>query len=363
MTAAVIGQRVSALTAQRRRIRFMLCGLTLLLFLVIVLAACCGAVSASPAQVAAILLQAAGIDSPWAFDARQQTIVMSLRLPRIVLGVVVGAALAVAGATLQGLFRNPLADPALIGVSSGAALAAVGVIVWGQGLIMFMPVALRPYMLPLFAFLGGLLAVSLVYRIGLVNGRALTLTMLLAGIAINAICNALMGLMIFVSDDQQLRDLTFWTMGSLSRNTWSLMLPLLPFLAIALIGLPFLARAMNAYTLGESEAGYLGYDTGRLVKIAILLTAIAIGAAVALTGIIAFVGLIVPHLMRLLIGADHRCLLPGSMLLGATLTLAADLVSRIAIAPAELPIGVITSCIGGPFFLWLLLNKRVARAG
>ena len=174
------------------------------------------------------------------------------------LGIFIGAALAVAGATLQGLFRNPLADPALIGVSSGAALAAVGFIVLGQGIVMTVPMPFASYLLPVFAFFGGLIAVLLVYRIGTVNGRSLVLTMLLAGIAINAICNALMGLLIFVSDDQQLRDLTFWTMGSLSRNTWRLVLPLLPFLLIPLIGLPLLARAMNAYVLGESEAGHLG---------------------------------------------------------------------------------------------------------
>ena len=192
--------------------------------------------------------------------------VMGLRLPRIVLGIFIGAALAVAGATLQGLFRNPLADPALIGVSSGAALAAVGFIVLGQGIAMTVPMPFASYLLPVFAFFGGLIAVLLVYRIGTVNGRSLVLTMLLAGIAINAICNALMGLLIFVSDDQQLRDLTFWTMGSLSRNTWRLVLPLLPFLLIPLIGLPLLARAMNAYVLGESEAGHLGYDIERLKK-------------------------------------------------------------------------------------------------
>ena len=362
MAALAQQSTIPLLAVRKKRARVTLSGLTALLLVVIVMAVCSGAVPIAPAQVMAILLQPLGIHVPWEFEAQQQTVVLGLRLPRIVLGICVGAALAVAGATLQGLFRNPLADPALIGVSSGAALAAVGFIVLGQEIALSTPVPLRSYLLPVFAFFGGLIAVLLVYRIGTVNGRSLVLTMLPAGIAINAICNALMGLLIFISDDQQLRDLTFWTMGSLSRNTWRLVLPVLPFLLIPLIGLPFLARAMNAYVLGESEAGHLGYDIERLKKAAILLTTLAIGAAVALTGIIAFVGLVVPHLVRLLMGADHRYLFPGSILLGATLMLAADIISRTIVAPAELPIGVVTSCIGGPFFLWLLMNKRMMRA-
>ena len=362
MTALAQQPTIPLLAGRKRRAKVTLSGLAALLLIITVLAVCSGAVPIAPAQVTAILLQYLGIQVPWEFETQQETVVIGLRLPRIVLGIFIGAALAVAGATLQGLFRNPLADPALIGVSSGAALAAVGFIVLGQGLAETVPLPLRSYLLPVFAFLGGLIAVLLVYRIGTVNGRSMVLTMLLAGIAINAICNALMGLLIFISDDQQLRDLTFWTMGSLSRNTWRLVLPVLPFLLIPLICLPFLARAMNAYVLGESEAGHLGYDIERLKKAAILLTTLAIGAAVALTGIIAFVGLVVPHLVRLLMGADHRYLFPGSILLGATLILAADIVSRTIVAPAELPIGVVTSCIGGPFFLWLLMNKRMIRA-
>ena len=338
-----------------------LSGLMIALLLTIVLAACSGAISISPVQVGAIIFEKMGVALPWEFEAQQEMVVTGLRLPRIVSGIFVGASLAAAGAALQGLFRNPLADPALIGVSSGAALAAVGVIVLGYETAAGIPVALRPYLLPVSAFFGGLAAVSLVYRIGTVNGRSLVATMLLAGIAINAICNAFMGLLIFISDDQQLRDLTFWTMGSLSRNTWEMLLPVLPFMLAPLIALPLLSRAMNAYVLGESEAGHLGYDIERLKKATILLTTLAIGAAVAIAGIIAFVGLVVPHLVRLLLGPDHRHVLPGSILLGATLMLIADIVSRTIVVPAELPIGIVTSCIGGPFFLWLLVNKRMLR--
>lgn len=351
----------SMVSMQRKRVKVGLSVLTLALLLTMVLAICSGAVPVSPVQVGAIIFEKMGIVLPWEFEAQQQMVVTGLRLPRIVSGVFVGASLAASGVALQGLFRNPLADPALIGVSSGAALAAVGMIVLGYESAASVPASLRSYLLPVSAFAGGLAAVSVVYRIGTVEGRSLVATMLLAGIAINAICNAFMGLLIFISDDQQLRDLTFWTMGSLSRNTWELMLPVLPFMLMPLIGLPFLSRAMNAYVLGESEAGHLGYDIERLKKATVLLTTLAIGAAVAIAGIIVFVGLVVPHLVRLLLGSDHRHVLPGSILLGATLMLIADIVSRTVVVPAELPIGIVTSCIGGPFFLWLLVNKRMIR--
>ncbi|MFT5794836.1 MAG: iron complex transport system permease protein, partial [Saprospiraceae bacterium] len=171
----------------------------------------------------------------------------------------------------------------------------------------------------------------------------------------------LIGMFVFTSDDQQLRDLTFWTMGSLARNTWSVLLPVLPFLLVPCCVLPMLSRGMNAYILGESEAGHLGFDVERLKKLTIFFTSMGIGAAVAVSGIIGFVGLVVPHLARLLLGSDHRRLMPSSILLGSTLVLFADALSRTLVVPAELPIGVVTSCIGGPFFLWLLMSKRTLR--
>lgn len=325
------------------------------------LAICSGAVSVAPTQVAAILFSKVGIDLPWAFEVRHELVVVSLRLPRLLLGILVGATLALSGAALQGLFRNPLADPALVGVSSGAALGAVSYIVIGGTYLAFIPGVLHPFMLPVFAFGGGLTVAAIVYRIGVVDGRTQVATMLLAGIAINSICTALIGMFVFNSDDQQLRDLTFWTMGSLARNTWSIFLPVLPFMLLPCVVLPSLARAMNAYVLGESEAGHLGFDVEQLKKLTIVFTSMAIGAAVAVSGIIVFVGLVVPHLARLLLGSDHRRLLPSSILMGSTLIIAADIVSRTAVVPAELPIGVVTSCIGGPFFLWLLINKRTLR--
>lgn len=332
-----------------------------LLFASTLLAIGSGAVSVSPGQVAAILFSKIGISLPWEFEARQEIVVISLRLPRILLGLLVGATLALSGAALQGLFRNPLADPALVGVSSGAALGAVSCIVAGGAFLSNMPDGLQPFLIPLFAFSGGLVVALLVYRIGVVDGQTQVATMLLAGIAINSICTALIGMFVFNSDDQQLRDLTFWTMGSLARNTWTIFLPVLPFLLIPCIVLPLLARAMNAYVLGENEAGHLGFNVEQLKKLTIVFTSMAIGAAVAVSGIIGFVGLVVPHLARLLLGSDHRRLLPSSILLGSTLILLADVIARTAVVPAELPIGIVTSCIGGPFFLWLLINKRTLR--
>lgn len=338
-------------------------GLAGLLVLALLTALCSGAVAVSPGQVASILFSKIGVDLPWGYEMRDELVVMSLRLPRVFLALLVGATLALSGAALQGLFRNPLADPALVGVSSGAALGAVSFIVAGGALLSWVPNGLEPFLLPLAAFVGGLTVAALVYQIGVVDGKTQVATMLLAGIAINSICAALIGMFVFNSDDQQLRDLTFWTMGSLARNTWSIFLPVTPFLLAPCFVLPLLSRAMNAYVLGESEANHLGFDVEKLKKLIIVFTSMAIGAAVAVSGIIGFVGLVVPHLARLLLGSDHRRLMPASILLGSTLVLIADIIARTAVVPAELPIGVVTSCIGGPFFLWLLMNKRMLHGG
>jgi iron complex transport system permease protein len=359
--AEVTVNRTASTLSFRARPELTLLALTVLLIATMLTAICTGAVPVSPGQVGSILMSKIGVILPWQFEARQELVVMSLRLPRILLGLLVGAALALSGAALQGLFRNPLADPALVGVSSGAALGAVSFIVAGGTLLTVVPDGLQPFLLPIAAFAGGLIVALLVYRIGVVDGQTHVATMLLAGIAISSICTALIGMLVFSSDDQQLRDLTFWTMGSLARNTWSLLLPVLPFLLVPCFVLPLLARGMNAYILGESEAGHLGFDVERLKSLTIICTSMAIGAAVAVSGIIGFVGLVVPHLARLLLGSDHRRLMPCSILLGSILVLFADALARTLVVPAELPIGVVTSCIGGPFFLWLLMNKRTLR--
>lgn len=317
-----------------------------------------GAVNIPPTQVLAILADRLGLDLPWEFSRRAESVLMAIRLPRACLGVLAGAALAVSGAALQGLFRNPLADPALIGVSTGAALGAVGVIVLGAGLTASVSSLAGSFVLPVAAFIGGLLATLLVYKIASADGRTDVATMLLAGVAINAMAGAGIGLLIFVSTDQQLRDLNFWLLGSLGGITWTRLLAAAPFILMAIIALPFLARHLNALLLGESEALHLGFHVERTKRRIVVLAALATGASVALTGVIGFVGLVVPHLVRLAIGPDHRTLLPASILLGASLMLIADLAARMIVLPAELPIGILTSCVGGPFFLWLLVRRR-----
>lgn len=287
-------------------------------------------------------------------------ILIGLRLPRVILAMIVGGALSLCGAVMQGLFRNPLADPGLLGVSSGAALGAVATIVLGPGLL---PKAWAPYALPLAAFLGALLATLAVQRIATVEGRTVTGSMLLAGIAVNALTLAVTGLFIFASDDRQLRDITFWTMGSLGGASWPKIAILLPFAAVTMAAAPLLARGLNALILGEREAGHLGLAVETLKRVAVVLVALAVGAAVSMSGIIGFVGLVVPHLMRLLLGADHRLLLPASGLAGASLLIAADLAARLVVAPAELPVGLVTSLVGGPFFIALLLREHSRMRG
>lgn len=285
-------------------------------------------------------------------------VVQELRLPRIVLGGLVGAALAVAGAILQGLFRNPLADPALIGVSAGAALGAVAVIVLGERVMQGFGMAVPSLMLPGAAFLGALVATVTVWRIATRAGQTSVALLLLAGIAINAIASAGVGVLTFLADDTQLRTLTFWTLGSVAHASWDDVRLLAPWILALACSAPWLARPLNALLLGEAVAGHLGYPAHRMKQAAVVVCALAVGAAVALTGLIGFVGLVAPHIVRLAGGVDHRWLLPASALLGAALLIAADTLARVIVAPAELPIGLVTALIGGPFFLLLLMRQR-----
>lgn len=326
----------------------MLWGLGALLLGVCIASLGIGAVSIPPRRVIAILADRLGVSSAAAFEPYEAVTLLLVRAPRVVLGLLVGASLGVAGAALQGLFRNPLADPGLIGVSSGAALAALIVTVLGSSAIA----------LPLGAFVGGLVAVVLVYRIATVGGETSTTTMLLAGIAVNAIAAAATGLFVFGSNDQELRDFIFWTLGGLGGVTWASILTGAPLLLVGVIPAFFLARPLNAMLLGQAEARHLGVDVDRVKRGVIAMAALTVGTGVALAGIIGFVGLVTPHLVRMIAGPDHRIVLPGAALLGATLLVGADLVSRTVVAPAELPVGVVTALVGGPFFLWLVLRDR-----
>jgi len=361
---AINGQAAASMRAQhRRRVQLVLGGLIALLVVAIGASLAIGAVTIAPGQVLAILGDQVGLPLPWAYETRQELVLTGIRLPRVLLAIGVGGGLAVSGAVMQGLFRNPLADPSLIGVSSGAALAAVVAIVLGSTVLGAWTDTLGAFLLPAAAFAGGVIATLVVYRLATREGRTSVATMLLAGIAINALAGAGTGLMIFIADDDQLRDLTFWTLGSLGGATWERLAVVGPCLLGGMLVAPLLARPLNALLLGEGEALHLGINTERVKKLVIVLAALVVGAAVAVSGIIGFIGLVVPHLLRLAVGPDHRVLVPGSALLGGALLLGADLLARMIVAPAELPIGIVTALLGAPFFLWLLLRDRKRGTG
>ncbi|MGO4436576.1 FecCD family ABC transporter permease [Rhizobium sp. RAF56] len=310
------------------------------------------------AAEASVIDVVASLFSTSAETARDRIIILDIRLPRAILGFLIGASLAVSGTIMQGLFRNPLADPGLVGVSSGASLGAVTMIVLGSTIAAPVYAIFGIYALPLAAFVGGLLTTLILYRVGTQGGRTSVATMLLAGIALGAMTMAFTGILISMADDKQLRDLTFWGMGSLAGATWTKIAAAGPVIALALATIPFMARGLNAMTLGEAAAFHMGVPVQRLKIVAIVTVAAATGASVAVSGGIGFVGIVVPHILRMAIGPDHRYLLPAAALLGGTLLIFADLVARTIVAPAELPIGIITAAVGGPFFLWILLRQR-----
>jgi len=291
---------------------------------------------------------------------RDAVVLFDVRLPRTALGLLVGAALGFAGAVMQGLFRNPLADPGLVGVSAGAALAVVFSIVLLGTLAPWLAPEVNAFTLPLAAFAGGLATTLILYAVATRGGLTSMAMLLLAGIALGALAGALTGLLVFVSDDNQLRSFTFWTLGSLAGATEWKTATLLLFCLGAFAATPFLAGGLNALALGEGEAFHLGVEVETVKRVAIVACAAAVGAAVAAAGAIGFVGLVVPHLIRLGAGPDHRYLLPAAALFGGALLLLADVLCRLVVQPAELPIGILTAAIGAPFFLWLLLRERPA---
>lgn len=342
----------AALPSLRRLPRAVLLGaLAGFLCLVFVMALGVGAMPIPAGEVVRVLAGSAT-------EGQAEAIILGLRLPRAVLAVLVGAGLGISGAALQGLFRNPLADPGLIGISGGAALGAVSIIVLGHMLIAILPFMADQHLLPVAAFLGGLAATFATERLAHHRGITATGILLLAGIAINAMAGAVMGVLIYSSDDAQLREITFWTMGSLAKGGWSGVTLAAPFVILAVFMLMRCASPLNAMLLGEREAHNLGVGVERLKRVVMIAAALAVGASVAVSGIIAFVGVVVPHLVRMAAGPDHRVVLPGSALLGAALLLVADCGARIIVAPAEMPIGLVTSLIGSPFFLWLLLRRK-----
>ncbi len=287
---------------------------------------------------------------------QKDAVVWTIRIPRTLLGAIIGCGLAVSGATMQGIFRNPLADPGLIGVSAGAAFGAVASIVLEIN-------TFGIWTLPIFASLGGLFVTTLVYLLARYQGRTEIVTLLLSGVALNAIAGAAVGLLISIANNQQLRSVTFWTLGSLGGSQWKHVAIVG---AVTLVGLAIILyyrTSLNLFVLGEREARHLGVEVERIRVLLIFVTACMTGAAVAFAGAIVFVGLVVPHLVRLWVGPDHRRLIPLCALAGATLLPLADLASRTIAAPTEIPIGVTMSLTGGPFFIWLLVRTRSKQGG
>ncbi len=333
-------------------------GLGLLVVIAALGSATIGAMEIGLGDVLAMCVEALG-GAVAPVDDAARSVLWKIRTPRIALGLLIGATLGLAGATLQGIFRNPLADPGLIGVSSGAALCVVGVIVFGA--MLSLPTS--PYLIPAAAFAGALTATGCVLRLSMRHGRIDVATMLLAGVAINALAGALIGFATYVADDAQLRSLTMWSLGSLSGATGQQVAIIA---ALAIPGAAVIMRhatSLDLLLLGEREAAHLGVDVTKTRRTLVVTSALIVGIGVGWTGVIGFVGLVIPHLLRLLGGSPHRWVLPGSALGGAALVVLADTLARTVAAPAEIPIGVLTSLVGAPFFLGLLVRHTRTHGG
>ena len=312
--------------------RLLIVASVVLLGMAVVLSLSVGPTGITLASLPRVLF-AAFTGSDDASIAREHLVLVDLRLPRTLLGAFVGSSLAVAGAMMQGLFRNPLADPGLIGVSSGAALAAVATIALGNTLAAPWIKVFGVYALPFAAFFGSLAATLILVSVAGRHGQLMVGTLLLAGIAIGALAGALTGLLAYASDDRELRDLTLWSMGSLSGASWPKVVAVLPFAAAIGLAVPRLTRGLNGFLLGEAEAFHMGIDVEATKRLAIAISAAAVGAAVAVAGIVGFVGIVIPHFIRLIAGPDHRFVLPAGALLGAALVLIADVAARMIVRP------------------------------
>jgi iron complex transport system permease protein len=330
MTESLTGRRVALLS-----------GAMLILFCLTLLSLRAGAVDVSWSDFFALI---SGRETG---DPILQAVLFELRLPRVLFAIIVGGALALSGAVMQALFRNPLAEPTLIGISSGASLGAVAALLFGFGSVLATGLA---------GFTGAMVATVAAYLVGRrMPGVA---GLLLAGIAINAFALSVVSLLITFTSDTQFRSFAFWSLGSLTRASWSSLVWLLPWSVLLSLWLVLRWRVLNALLLGEREAQHLGFDLKRVRLELIFGICLLVGPLVAVTGGIAFIGLVMPHVVRLWLGADHRLLLPMSWMGGAAALLLADGLARLVLMPAELPVGVITSLVGGPFFLWLLLSRR-----
>ena len=338
-----------------RRYRTVIAVLAVLLVASVLVAVAAGSVGISPLTTVRLVAWKFGLADRPDVPVSTEVILFQLRLPRVILAVIVGLALAIAGTLFQGLFRNPLADPAIIGVSSGAALGAIVVIVLGGGAV------LGGLGVSVAAFAGALLTAFFVYRLARVGPTVHVATLLLAGIAVAAIISAVMSLVMSFAGEE-IRSIYFWLLGGLSARGWTAVEVVAPLVALGVLGSFVLIRDLNIVALGEERAAQLGVDLDGFKWRAVALGALLAGAAVSVSGVIGFVGLMTPHLLRLIVGADHRRLLPAVLLAGPMFLVLADLVSRVALAPQELPLGAVTALVGGPFFL-LLLRRERRRAG
>ncbi len=344
-------ERAPPAGAAEQRRRWLWPALGVLLLTAVLANLALGSFDVGPSRVIAILLSHLGIDVGETFTTQEDSVVWAIRLPRVVLAFVVGSALGATGAALQGLFRNPLADPQIIGISSGAALGAGLVLAAGPGVVGSLGGPIGGF--------GGALAVGIaVYLLARYEGRTDVVNLVLTGVALSAVAAAALGYLSFAVDSSRLQTALFWFLGSFTLATWSSVRPTLLLVAPCVLLLPFFAARLNLLLLGEAEARHLGVDVERVRALVLVLVALGVGGAVAASGIIGFVGLLAPHTVRLVSGPDHRWVLPASAIAGGTLVLFADLASRTLASPTEIPVGLLTALAGGPFFLWLLRRTR-----
>ncbi|WP_137872742.1 iron ABC transporter permease [Rhodococcus sp. Q] len=335
----------------------MLTALALGLLVLALVSACVGQVPTSPAEVLGSIAHRIGLDiGPMPAHPVGEVTLWEVRFPRVILAIVVGAGLACAGALLQGVFANPLAEPGVIGVSAGAAVGACAVILTGGAFVAGTAVAAA-------AFATGLVTTILVYLLARSEGRTEVVTLVLTGVAINAFAGGLIAFFTFVADPAARDQIVFWQLGSLNGATWQAVAVVTPMAVLGIAATMLIAHRLDLLALGESAAAHLGVNVERLRQIAVLIVALLVSASVAFTGIILFVGLVVPHLMRMIVGPGHRILIPASVLCGAIVLLAADLGARTLVPNADLPLGMLTSLIGGPFFFWMLRRTRKQQGG
>ncbi|MGA9853006.1 MAG: iron ABC transporter permease [Gammaproteobacteria bacterium] len=332
--------------------------LGILLIVSLVASAGIGANMFTPAQMGKYILQAFGWIPATQTDALPRNVFLLLRLPRVLLAGLTGAVLGVSGAVMQGIFRNPIVEPGLTGTSAGAAFGAAIYLVFGFNSAHNLVSHLGNVGVPVLAFAFSFVATMIVYRISTSFGKVNIFTLLLGGIAINAVCNAGVGFLSYISSDPQARDITFWQLGTFTTADWHGTVIVGIIFVICFLWVMRHGKSLNALMLGEDEAAYLGINPGRLILVLIIINTLMVAVDTAMVGIIAFIGLVIPHVLRMMKSADYTFLLPGSALLGAFSMEAIDIVARVIVKPAELPIGIITAVIGAPVFIWILIRQQ-----